>query len=220
MTEPTLIRAWLPDVAGIPAFRSEELDDWRDQRLAAWQRAIPRRFWAADLAGGIDPRVTDDLSEWAALETPPNLLILGPVGPGKTWAAVAALRPFFFASTEQPTKLLSFAPVGEMLDGLRPGGPDGEIERLCQVQRLLVDDIGSERATDWTAERMFTVINRRWLEERPTITTSNLSPEDLEAAVGERTFSRLVGSDALVLTMRGPDRRRTGDPVLRLATHS
>lgn len=183
----------------------EEADDdhRRHQMTEAWRSAVPRRYWDADVSS-VEPAVTGDLAAWVAEDIPPNLVILGPVGTGKTWAAIAAVRPAFFAR-----RSMQFSPVGEFLDRLRPGGDDTAMYRFCHSDQLVIDDIGSERGTEWTAERMFAVVNRRWLECRPTITTSNLSPEDLAAAVGERTFSRLVGNDALVLTLRGADRRRS-----------
>jgi DNA replication protein DnaC len=76
------------------------------------------------------------------------------------------------------------------------------------VELLLIDDLGTERANEWTGERLYAVVNRRWLADLPTIATSNLEPEQLEEALGERTYSRLVGG-ALVLRIAGQDRRRT-----------
>jgi DNA replication protein DnaC len=102
---------------------------------------------------------------------------------------------------------LWFHPIVELLDMLRPGGPEDGFSRLVNAPRLIIDDIGSQRETDWTAERFFALVNRRWMEQRPTIATSNLGLPDLKAAVGDRAFSRLVGSDAVVLKFTGRDRR-------------
>lgn len=99
-----------------------------------------------------------------------------------------------------------FVPVVEMLDDLRPGGPEGYLSDLMGVDRLILDDLGLERPTDWTIERLYALVNRRWLEERPTIATTNLSPQALEEAVGARMFSRLAGA-AVSIGIAGPDRR-------------
>ena len=64
------------------------------------------------------------------------------------------------------------------------------------------------KRTEWTAERLYALINRRWLEVRPTVCTTNLDPDQLREAVGERVFSRLVGNGAVVLRLTGHDRRR------------
>lgn len=59
------------------------------QRLVTWRRAIPQRFQWADLDnGGVDPEVLGELVGWARNPGSRNLVMLGPVGVGKSWAAV------------------------------------------------------------------------------------------------------------------------------------
>jgi DNA replication protein DnaC len=176
------------------------------KRMATWQRAIPNRFQWADLADFTDqpPEVAADLAEWAAKPDRRNLLLLGPVGVGKTHAAVAATRRQHFDHGVD----VRFLPVVELLDMLRPGGPEGALYDLADTDLLVLDDLGSERPTEWTAERLYALINRRWLEARPTVCTTNLEPDPLREAVGERVFSRLVGNGAVVLRLTGHDRRR------------
>jgi DNA replication protein DnaC len=176
------------------------------KRMATWQRAIPNRFQWADLADFTDqpPDVQAGLEEWAAKPDRRNLLLLGPVGVGKTHAAVAACRRQHFDSGTD----VRFLPVVELLDLLRPGGPEGALYDLADTDLLVLDDLGSERPTEWTAERLYALINRRWLEARPTVCTTNLEPDPLRDAVGERVFSRLVGNGAVVLRLTGHDRRR------------
>lgn len=204
------------------ALEPDDYDDVPGQTLhlrrnATWQRAIPGRFqWAAlgDLADQ-PPEVVAALDDWASDPDGRNLLLLGPVGVGKTHAAVAAARgPHFERGTD-----VRFLPVVELLDLLRPGGPENALYDLADTDLLVLDDLGSERPTEWTAERLYALINRRWLEVRPTVCTTNLpatrrdAPEGyqgatLDEAVGERVFSRLVGNGAVVLRLTGHDRRR------------
>lgn len=171
-----------------------------------WREAIPSRFlWATvdDFTG----QTRSELEGWAEPPGPGgrNLLLLGPVGVGKSHAAVAAARLLFDRGTE-----VRFLPVVELLDLLRPGGPEGALYDLADLDCLVLDDLGSERPTDWTAERLYALVNRRWLEERPTIVTSNLAAGALEEAVGPRVFSRLVGNGSVGVGLSGPDRRRKG----------
>jgi len=177
-----------------------DLDRLREVR---WRAIIPRRFHRADLSG-FDPEVYEALTSWARRPAGRNLVLIGPVGTGKTHAAVGACRVAHWSGLN-----VRFLPVVELLDLLRPGGPEGALYDLADVDRLILDDVGSERPTDWTAERLYALLNRRWLEETPTIVTTNLGPAELEEAVGPRLFSRLVGNDAVVLALYGADRRRT-----------
>lgn len=176
-----------------------------DLYLARWAGRIPSRFAWADLdaVATIHPTVIDRLTEWALDPAGRNLVLFGPVGTGKSYTAVAAVRPACASGLE-----VQFLPVDELLDLLRPGGPDGALYDLARIDRLIIDDIGAERATDWTADRLSALINRRWLEERPTVATTNLDADALRVALGERTFSRLVGNDAVLLRLSGDDQRR------------
>jgi len=188
-----------------------DVDEWRhvaleQRRRQGWAAAIPSRFVWASLADVTDqpPVVAESLAEWAADPHGRNLLLLGPVGVGKTHAAVAAVR----AAHDRGSEVV-FLPVVELLDQLRPGGPEGALEQLMHADVLVLDDLGAERPTEWTGERLYALINRRWLEERPTVATTNLEPDPLREAVGERVFSRLVGNEAVVVRLTGEDRRRS-----------
>jgi DNA replication protein DnaC len=129
-------------------------------------------------------------------------VLLGPVGTGKTHAAIAAARMRFDCGSE-----VRFLPIIELLDMLRPGGPDGALEALMSCELLIVDDLGLQRATDWTDERLDALLNRRWLEQLSTIVTTNLTPDTLLATVGERSYSRLRDG-SVGITIAGEDRRK------------
>lgn len=182
-----------------------------------WREAIPSRFVHAELGHLADqpPKVRDGLADWALNPRGRNVLLWGPVGCGKTHAAVAACRAAHWDRSQE----LLFKPVVELLDDLRPDGVPCAMAEARDADVLILDDLGGEKPSDWTAERLYAVVNRRWLEERPVVGTTNLpltyrsTPEGytgpvLEDVLGARTFSRLVGNGAVVLRMGGPDRRR------------
>jgi DNA replication protein DnaC len=182
----------------------EERQRWHAerQRWERWNESIPSRFRRAKLAD-LDADVQEQLRAWLASDSGANLIITGPVGTGKSHAAAAVLREIARAGVG-----VSFVPLCEMLDSFRPGGPADALEKL-RFGVALIDDIGTEKPSEFTAEHIFTVLNRRWLDETTTIVTTNLPAVELEAALGERTFSRL-GHGATVLALRGPDRRLDG----------
>lgn len=199
-------RALEPDDYDDPRLDEARAGGLAEVRRMVWERIIPSRFhWASvdDFAG----QVRDDLVAWGTEPAGRNLLLLGPVGVGKSHAAVAAARLQFDRGVE-----VRFLPVVELLDMLRPGGPEGALYELADLELLVLDDLGSERPTEWTAERLYALVNRRWLEERPTIATSNLAPDALEEAVGPRVYSRLVGNGSVGIALSGPDRRRDRAP--------
>lgn len=172
-------------------------------RRAYWARIVPSKFAFAELSD-LSARAQGLVGPWAAHPTGTNLVVIGPVGVGKTHAGLAAARVRALAGDE-----VRFLPIVELLDELRPGGPELALARLSEVDLLMIDDLGTERRTDWTDERLGALINRRWLEERPTIATSNLEPDDLRAAIGERSYSRLTGSGSITVRLTGKDRRKS-----------
>jgi DNA replication protein DnaC len=164
-----------------------------------WDLAIPSRYRHArldDLEG--------ELAEAKQWDGESNVLLLGNVGSGKTHAAVALARMIHESGGS-----VMFRSALALIDELKPGGAEGAQERALVVDLLLLDDLGYERHTDFAADRVSRVITDRYDQERPTIVTSNLSPEALEAEVGPRLWSRLFHG-ALRLRVAGQDRRRAG----------
>ena len=80
------------------------------------------------------------------------------------------------------------------------------LEMLKKCKLLIIDDIGSEKFTEWVRERLVSIINTRVSNELTTLYTSNLSPEELKAELGDRISSRILGSSS-VIEITGGDRR-------------
>ena len=171
-----------------------------------WFELVPSRFSSARIEDWSE-EVGSCLSAWATSPHPVNLVIFGEAtGVGKTHAAIGAARPLWERGLD-----LCFIPEGEMFAELRASIDTHDrsfMADLLDVEVLVVDDLGAARTTDWQAEQLYNVINRRWMEEVRTVITSNLTPAQLEESIGARTFSRLVGSDAVLVRISGTDRRR------------
>jgi len=60
------------------------------------------------------------------------------------------------------------------------------------VPLLILDDLGAHNYTDWTRNKLFSIINYRLNYMLPTIITTNINLEDLEHFLGERTTSRII----------------------------
>jgi len=134
------------------------------------------------------------------------LLLAGPVGTGKTHAAVAALRQ---AVRVPRTYVWQLATCSQMLDDFRPGGPDDADARYLRSDLLIIDDIAMVKAnTEWAIEQIYRVGDDRRRNFRPTIITSNEPPAGLKTVLNEQIVSRIV-QDCTVVAMTGTDRRRT-----------
>ena len=87
-------------------------------------------------------------------------------------------------------------------------------ERVTSVDLLYIDNLGSERRTDWVVEQLYAVVNERYENQRPMLITSNAKGEiidegqqQLEEQIGRRTISRLVEICGDPLPLFGPDHR-------------
>lgn len=136
-----------------------------------------------------------------------SLLILGKVGRGKTHQAYGALRALATTGVRSNWTAVSSA---DLYAALRPRhGIDTETEfrRFADAPVLLLDDIGAGKASEWTEEVNFRLVNHRYERQMPTLFTSNVLPGQLADALGDRVASRLAEMcERLVLT--GEDRRR------------
>jgi IstB-like ATP binding protein len=110
------------------------------------------------------------------------------------------------SSSARPSPV-KFSPVATLLNNLRPGG-DGDIADYTRPDVLIIDDIDKFKPTEWSHEVLFEIVNARWLDERSTMCTSNLTMTGLRKTLGEAIVDRLR-DDSIVLQLAGPSRRRT-----------
>lgn len=80
-------------------------------------------------------------------------------------------------------------------------------DRLMECDLLIIDDLGTELANSLTNSAFYTVINERHLKQRPTIISTNFSPDELEHIYSERISSRL-SEDYSFIKIIGDDIRK------------
>lgn len=177
-----------------------------ERATATWMQWAPSRCRTATLASVYEqhPTVRADIEAHVGDPHLGPVVIIGPVGTGKTWTAAAIMRH----AIDTRRASVRFHTMGDALQRMRPNG-DLNVEQLVAPDVLVLDDVGTERATDWAVEQMYQVFDRRWSDDRATIVTSNLTTDDMRDHLGPRAWSRLTGSDALVIRLTGPDLRRT-----------
>lgn len=151
-----------------------------------------------------------DVRAWAkAWRTDPHrcpwLLLVGPVGTGKTHAAIAALRR---AVLVPRAVAWEFTTCAQMLEDLRPNGPDDADDRFMRADLLIIDDIAMVKAnTEWAVEQIYRVIDTRRRSNRTTVITSNEVPARLKDQLNEQIVSRIV-QNCTAVALVGADRRR------------
>ena len=157
--------------------------------------------------------------EYPAVER--GLLLMGPVGIGKTHLAVSILK----ALTERGFLCL-FYEFGALLKEIQSSyNPVSQISELKVLQPifdaevLVLDEIGASKPTDWVRDTMAHIINTRYNNKKLTIFTTNYlderkieREETLEDRIGVRLRSRLFEMCKTV-QIEGQDFRRTFDQV-------
>ena len=77
-------------------------------------------------------------------------------------------------------------------------------QEMRRVPLLVLDDLGAEKDTDWTRERLFSLIDYRYAELMPTVITTNVDPRQLDERVASRLTDKHTGR---IVVLAGPDRR-------------
>ncbi|MHB8172648.1 MAG: ATP-binding protein [Thermincolia bacterium] len=126
-----------------------------------------------------------------------GLLLTGQVGSGKTYLACCIANTLMDKGVS-----VVMVVVPDLLDEIKAtydqgrSGSDFSEQQLLdsarQVDVLILDDLGAHNYTDWTRNKIFSIINFRMNHQLPTIITSNLSLKELKEYLGERTTSRII----------------------------
>lgn len=134
------------------------------------------------------------------------LLIKGGYGSGKTHLA-AAIANYRLQRGEPAI----FIVVPDLLDYLRAAfSPDSSIpydERFDELRNaplLILDDLGSHSSTSWAQEKLFQLLNYRYMARLPTVITTDLELEEIDP----RLRSRLADLDFTeIVSIKAPDYR-------------
>ena len=137
------------------------------------------------------------------------LLLQGHYGCGKTHLAAAVAN--FVVDIGIPTLFLT---VPDLLDSLRfsYNNPKSSFEeRFEDIRRcplLIMDDFGTENATPWAQEKLFQILNYRYINNLPLLITTNLSLNQLEGRIRSRLQDPELVTRVHILA---PDYRRPMD---------
>jgi DNA replication protein DnaC len=132
-----------------------------------------------------------------------GLLLIGPVGVGKTHLAVAILRELIQRYQVAGLFYQFGALLRRIQDSYNPISQTSELAVLQPVfdaEILVLDELGASKPTDWVRDTMMQIINTRYNDKRLTIFTTNYSDtrinekdtgELLEERIGVPLRSRL-----------------------------
>ena len=137
------------------------------------------------------------------------LFLQGGYGCGKTHLAAAIANSAVGFGV--PTLFLT---VPDLLDMLRFSYDSEDTtfeERFNEIRNaslLVLDDFGTQNATAWAQEKLFQIINYRYINRLPLVVTSNLTIDEMEGRIGSRFRDPELVS---IVKITAPDYRNSAD---------
>lgn len=147
-------------------------------------------------------------------------LLMGGYGCGKTHLAAAVAHQVVSLGIGA-----IFLTVPDLLDWLRSSFSDSDtsfeerFNEIRNVRLLVLDDLGTQNATAWAREKLFQLIDHRYIHRLPTVITTNLNLREID----ERIASRLQDKDLVTRVQidaadyRNPLRDSSVSPIANLA---
>jgi DNA replication protein DnaC len=137
------------------------------------------------------------------------ILLEGGYGSGKTHLAAAIAN-----DAVQRGKATLFITVPDLLDSLRIAYRSQEttfeqrFDDIRDAELLIMDDFGTQNATAWAQEKLFQIINYRYINKLPTVITTNLILDEIESRIRSRLQD---ASFVKYVRIIAPDYRRPED---------
>ncbi len=124
-----------------------------------------------------------------------NLLFSGDTGLGKTFLSACIARTV--AEKGYSVAYESASHLFEKLEKAKFSGDEEaarEGEKYYQCDLLIVDDLGTEMASQFVTTALYTLLNDRLLAGKNTIISTNLTAEEMGKRYSSQILSRLRGS--------------------------
>ena len=127
-----------------------------------------------------------------------GLIIEGPIGSGKSYLLGCIANALIDRGIQ-----FRYIVYSDLLQKIRSSynqnNPENDEKQILSTVQdipvLLIDDLGTEKATEFASSTLYQIIDHRYREEKPIILSTNYSIKNLKnrfPVMGERIFQRLL----------------------------
>lgn len=137
-----------------------------------------------------------------------GLIFYGPVGTGKSYTAACIANELM--NRLVPVVMTSFVKILQSVQGMREN-EEQMLAALNSAKLLILDDLGTERNTDYALEKVYNVVDSRVRAARPMILTTNLTYQELlntQDMRYKRIYDRILET-CYPVNIPGPSFRRS-----------
>lgn len=120
-----------------------------------------------------------------------NLLFYGNPGSGKSYLSYCIAKSLLDSGN-----LIIYKTSDELISDLRNirfNNDKHSEELLTNCDLLIIDDLGAEQRNDFSITELFNLLNKRLLNNKKMLISTNLSLADITKLYSERIYSRLIG---------------------------
>ncbi|MBQ5843203.1 MAG: ATP-binding protein [Clostridia bacterium] len=121
-----------------------------------------------------------------------NLLLTGGTGLGKTHLSSAIAQKVI--DKGYTVVYESAQTVFDAFESVRFGRGNDNTDKYITCDLLIIDDLGTEFSTQYTAAVLYQLVNQRLVNGKSLILSTNLGGKELLKRYGDRIYSRLLGS--------------------------
>lgn len=168
---------------------------------------LGRRFANVDInqCKDLSQEIIDAVIQWC--NKPISLVLYGQPGRGKSTVMFLLIRKAIEKFRIHNIRWIKSKHLDDKMvsEFNKYGDTEHCVAQFSEPTILFLDDLGIERSSDRTERDYYDVIDQRWADLKPTVITTNLSPEEVEKTYGPRIYSRL--KDSKWVHFDGPDLR-------------
>jgi DNA replication protein DnaC len=193
-------------------------------RGAGINSVIPARYRGVSFdrppITGIDSVIVNAIKDWVGdldrnLAEGRGVWLMGDTGTGKTSLAMLVSKEIL--KRGRTAAIYSLPKLLGRIRSTYDNDPGDEsyadfFERLCEVDMLHLEDLGTEKRTEWVLEQLYALINERYERRKSVMVTTNYNQVELEEQLGDRIVSRLVEICGDPLPLYGTDHRMQFQP--------